>query len=96
MPVVCCGPEGVGSGRAPGAVGALDASEDVGGGGLSSVENLTPGRSGFQTRRERASAVAIRLPRGDQARVLIVLLEAGVTGGSGRPRDVVVGAETSV
>jgi len=61
------------------------ACEDAAG-GFSSVENRTPGRSGFQTRRVRASAVAIRLPRGDQARVRIWLVAADEEEGGGAPR----------
>jgi len=43
----------------------------VTGDGFSSVENLTSDRSGFHTRNVRPSAVAIRLPSGDQAIVRI-------------------------
>lgn len=48
--------------------------------GFSSVENLTSGRSGFHTRSVRASAVAIRVPSGDQAMVRICDDEDVVSG----------------
>lgn len=52
------------------------------GGSLSSVLYFTPGRSGFQMRRARASAAAMRVDSGDQERVRMTEPdEGGLRGG---------------
>lgn len=65
---------GVGGGLALREAAAVGADAGAGftvavdAGSLSSVEYFTPGRSGFQTRRARASAAAMSVPRGFQAK----------------------------
>jgi len=56
-------------------------------GSLSSVEYFTLGRSGFQIRRVRASAAAMRVPKGDQARARTMLPVEGGGGGGWKRED---------